>query len=177
MNENTNQFNAIFQKALKIKASDSSAANKTSNKELNHILEEIALDRKTNKEEAFAALGLLAQMGATSSRTQGRVQVTINNTPYYVELIKKIIKKVTGKSFRRIAKTFATEFKNIAENNGYKGNLYHKIRLHYPDFEISEQDKYWISDFQSENENCPFRIREILNRYYNDYISVTTKRK
>ena len=175
--DDSNKLNTIITKALNIKASDSSAATKTSDKELNDILEEIAIDLRTNKEEAFAALALLAQIGATSSRTQGRVHVTINSTEYSVERIKKIIKKVTGKSFRRLAKTFANEFKGVAKNNGYKGNLYNKIRLHYPNFEILEDEKYWLSDFQSENDNCPHRIREILNTYYNDYVNASKKKK
>ena len=137
---------------------------------MDDVLNEIASDRKTSVEEAFAALALLAQMGATSARTQSNVHVTFGKTVYKVDLIKRVVREKTLKSFRRIAKSFATEIEAVASVNGYTGNLLNKIKLNYPEQHIEPKDFYWVSDFQSENPDCPIYIRDIINKYYNDFI-------
>lgn len=167
--------------ALNVKVTDSSAANKFSNQELRDIIKTISRDWKCTNHEAFAALALLAQLGLTSNRATPTSKVIIrdkNNkdTDVKIEHVRHALKP-TKKSFRRLAKTYATQFQKIAQQNGYLGNLYNKIKLRYPDYPISEENKYWCSDFQSENEDCPIEIRKILNRHYNEYIKKKDDKK
>ncbi len=169
--EGFSDFQVLANASSKVVVSDVSTANRISAADMHKILQEIMDDRKCSKEEAFSALALLAQMGATSARTNDKVQIKVNSTTFNYDLIKRTIKKFTGKNLRRLAKTFATEFHIVAENKNSIGNLYNKIIFHYPNFKVAvDADKYWMSDFQSENEKCPSYIRDILSKYYNEHI-------
>lgn len=165
---------SLITKTKAIQFKDSSSANRISNNQLKQVLQDICTDRKCKEEEALTAMALLAQMGATSSKSQKEVSVTLNDTIFPVNLIKDKIKIHTGKSFRRLAKTYAEAFAGICESQGQKGNLLNKLKLYYPDFQTDEKGQYYASDFQSENDKCPSNVRHYLNRYYNEYIN--TKR-
>lgn len=164
-------LNQLTKNAAQIELQDSSSVARISKEELNEIIKWISKEKKCTKEEAFAALALLAQFGATSARTQGGFHVKYNDTEFKIETIRPIIKSVTKKNLRRLAKTFATNFHVVAKGRKIAGNLYNKIKTTYPDFVLKEEeDKFWMSDFQSENEDCPEYIWEILIKYYNEKI-------
>ena len=180
--ENLTEFSTLAEAAAKLKVSDVSSPSQISATDMNRILSEIKRDRKCEKEEAFAGIALLAQMGGTSARANDGLQVTVSTTTFNIELIRKTIKKITGKNLRRLAKSFAKDFYTVAKNHEVIGNLHNKITLYYPEFEYKDiSHSYWTSDFQSENEKCPLYIREYLTKYYNDYVQPnnknTTKKK
>lgn len=171
-------INKLTLNAAKLEIQDSSTVNRISKEDLSEILRLISKEKKCTIEEAFAAVASLAQLGATSARTQGGFHVTYNNKEFKIEMIRSIIKTVTKKNLRRLAKTFATNFYTVAEKRRIAGNLFNKIRLKYPHFSLKkEEDKYWMSDFQSENEDCPKYIREILNQYYNENVKTDDKNR
>lgn len=156
-NTSENFLEKITSEAKQIRANDSSAATKVSNRELESIVKYISKDRQCKDAEAFAALALLAQLGLTANRSQDTAKVEINKIQFSVELIRRALKS-EKRTFRRLAKTFASEIKEIAQKNGYHGNLVNKIKLHYPYFVINDENKYWLSEFQTENEDCPKEI-------------------
>lgn len=59
------------------------------------------------------------------------------------------------KGERKLARSLANEIKEIALIMELAGNLYNKIQNKnlFKNFTIEE--KVWLSDFQSNNENCP----------------------
>ena len=123
-------------------------------------------------------MALLAQLGATSSRSQGGIEIVINETSFPIELIRKKFREFAKKNLRRVAKDFATEFFIISKNHNYKANLLNKITLFYSDFKLkNEDDRYWVSDYQSENEDCPSYIREQLAIYYKEHIQTKNENK
>ncbi len=175
--EKSDKLKTLVEDASKVSIQDISSATQTSEEELYRVLGEIARDRKCSEEDAFCALALLAQIGAVSPRAQDGVKVIINGTEFKIQLIRNIIKTTTKKTFRRLAKTYATEFHSIAKTFDYAGNLYNKISLKYPEEVHEDMDKHWFSDFQSENEDCPKSIRDLINRYYEENIKITNNKK
>lgn len=171
-------FQQLANSCQDITITDLSSASWISDEDMNQIIKDIMLDRKCTEKEAFTAIALLAQSGATSSRAQSGIQIKLNNTIFKLELIKNIVKKNTsGKNIRRLAKTFASEFCTIASIHKINGNLLNKIKLNYPNFKLWEdKDRFWVSDFQSENESCPQYIRDILTQYYNEHVQPKNKK-
>ena len=174
-------FKHLTEKAKSSKIKDVSSSVKVSTQDMNIVLNKIAKNRKCSVEDAFAAMAIIAQLGGTASKANGdKIKINISDIDFKLELIRKVVKEITNGSFRRIAKTYATNFKEIAEQHGYQGNQLSKIQSNYPEFKLkNEQDKFWVSDFQGENSDCPVYIREQLNTYYREFIvsSITKKKK
>lgn len=175
--EKSEKLQALVDSASKSTVQDISSATNISEGELFKILEEIKADRKCTADDAFCALALLAQIGAVSPRAQDGVKVVINGTEFKIQLVRNIIKTTTKKTFRRLAKTYATEFHTIAEKHDYVGNLYNKIRSTYPNEKIEEEYRHWFSDFQSDNDECPHRVRNLITRYYDENIKKENNKK
>lgn len=167
----------LIEKSNQLKVRDSNSMSSISDTAMNRIIEDIKNDRKCNDEEAFTALALLSQMGGTSARAQTGVEVTVGNTTFNIETIRKIIKKVTGKNLRRLAKTYASSFYEISKIHKFRGNLYNKITSKYKFKLENPDDIYWISDFQGENHECPQYIRDQLIQYYNEHIESNKPKK
>nr|UIB38920.1 hypothetical protein [Trentepohlia sp. YN1317] len=174
--ERSEQFKELLLKVAETKIDEISSSTQTSEAELFNILEEISKDRKCNHADAFKALALLAQIGATSPRAQENVKVTLNKTDFKIGTIRNLL-KTQKRTLRRLAKTYATEFKDISEQSNISGNLFNKINLHYPSLNIEPKNKFWYSDFQSDNPECPEEIRFHINTYYNDFVKKETKNK
>ena len=176
--EKSQRLLKLIEETEKINVDDISSSTKTSEDELYKILGEIAKNRKCSEADAFKALALLSQIGATSPRAQEHVKVTLNGIDFKIGLIRNILKSVTQKrTLRRLAKTYATEFHNMSKKSDIAGNLFNKIKLNYPNANIKDQDRHWYSDYQSDNPDCPETIRHQINTYYQDFILKDKKNK
>ena len=71
--------------------------------------------------------------------------------------IKKIIKNGTN---RQLARTLANEVADIAIALNIPGDLHNQMLLEFPN--LSETEKVWCSNFQTQNPNCPENVRKWL---------------
>lgn len=128
------------------------------------ILKKIQKQHNLNtQEEAIVVLALLFQQGGTARSCDGNMTVKIFNQTFKLANIRKILKDCScAKGERKLARSLANEIKEIALIMELPGNLYNKIQNKnlFKDFTIEE--KVWLSDFQSDNENCPAELRALI---------------
>ena len=67
-----------------------------------------------------------------------------------------------NKGERKLARTLATEIFEVAETLEIPGNPYQKIQKLNLKKTFSLTEKVWLSDFQSDNEDCPLELRELI---------------
>lgn len=175
-NYNNNLMENITEQILLEKDIKLDYSSNLSEEESTQVLRRIADNRKFTEKEAAMSLAALAQIGGTSPRAQGTVHVTINGTKFTLDLAWKSIREITGKSFRRYAKNHAETFQKICKHLNIQGNLVSKIELKL-NWTISENEKFYASDYQSDNSNCPENIKALLKEYYNQFVASANQTK
>lgn len=75
--------------------------------------------------------------------------------------IRQIVKNGTN---RQLARTISNQIIEIAEIYELPGDLHAQMLIDYPN--ATMQEKIWCSNFQTQNSNCPDKIRQWL---INDY--------
>lgn len=128
---------------------------------LNKLLE---LKKLKERYEGIAILTLLFHQGGTARSCDGNLSVTIFDTNTKLAELRKIMKvENCNKSERKLARYFADEIHEVASLMEIPGNLYSKIQRLEPEKVFSVEEKAWLSDFQSDNPNCPAAIRKIIH--------------
>ena len=114
-------------------------------------------------EEAIAVLALLFQQGGTARSCDGNMAVKIFDQEFKLANIRKILKNCScAKGERKLARSLANEIKEIALIMELPGNLYNKIQNKNLSKNFTIEEKVWLSDFQSDNENCPAELRTLI---------------
>lgn len=120
-----------------------------------------------DKKMARAAIALLCQRGATNTNTGSKVQVKLGEKDKANILRASDLQsacKKHGITVRQMARTMRSEIHQFAKAYKEEGDLTAQYLRDNPD--MTEEDKYWCSNFQSENPECPQHIREwLLNDY------------
>jgi hypothetical protein len=128
------------------------------------ILKKIEKQHNLNtQEEAIAVLALLFQQGGTARSCDGNMAVKIFDQEFKLSNIRKILKNCScAKGERKLARSLANEIKEIALIMELPGNLYNKIQKQNLSKKFTLEEKIWLSDFQSDNENCPAELRTLI---------------
>lgn len=127
---------------------------------LNKLLE---LTKLQERYEGIAILTLLFQQGGTARSCDGNLSVSVFSAKVKLADLRKIMKEENcNKSERKLARYFANEIHEVASLMEIPGNLYSKIQRLEPERTFSMEEKAWLSDFQSDNPNCPAAIRKII---------------
>ena len=128
------------------------------------ILEEIKNQFElNNREEALVVIAILFQQGGTARSCDGNMSISIFDKEFKLADIRKILKQTScNKGERKLARTLATEIFQVAETIEIPGNLYQKIQKQDLKQTFSLTEKVWLSDFQSDNEDCPLELRELI---------------
>lgn len=114
-------------------------------------------------EEAITVIAILFQQGGTARGCDGNMAVTIFDQIIKLADIRKILKQHScNKSERKLARSIATETFEISLIMEIPGNLYTKIQKTNLEASYSMDEKIWMSDFQSENPDCPAKIRTLI---------------
>lgn len=117
------------------------------------------------EQEALASIAIICQKGGTSKKAQGTVYSVVNGKRLDLNMIRNIMRE-TGCTFtlRQWARTNATNIYEVAKIFDIEGDLAKKIARNSP--EVTQDEKYWISNFQMDNTDCPQNIREMLLNHY-----------
>lgn len=128
------------------------------------ILKKIEKQHNLNtQEEAIVVLALLFQQGGTARSCDGNMAVKIFDHEFKLANIRKILKNCScAKGERKLARSLANEIKEIALIMELPGNLYNKIQKKNLSKNFTIEEKVWLSDFQSDNENCPAELRALI---------------
>lgn len=132
------------------------------------IAEKILEETKTqfelkSREEALVVIAILFQQGGTARSCDGNMSISIFDKEFKLADLRKILKKLScNKGERKLARTLATEIFEVAKTLEIPGNLYQKIQKLDLKKTFSLTEKVWLSDFQSDNEDCPLELRELI---------------
>lgn len=117
----------------------------------------------STQEEAIVVLAVFFQQGGTARSCDGNMSIKIFNQEFKLANIRQILKNCScAKSERKLARSLANEIKEIALIMELPGNLYNKIQKKNFSRNFSIEKKVWLSDFQSDNENCPAELRALI---------------
>ena len=117
----------------------------------------------TTPAEALAIIAVLLQQGGTARSCDGNMSTTLFDQEVKLADLRRILKQLScNKAERKLARTLADQIHEISAIMELPGNLYLKIKKSYPDKDFNMQERAWLSDFQSDNENCPAELRILI---------------
>lgn len=136
--------------------------------QLQIILESMVLQLKLpSMWHAVAILTIFFQQGATAKSCDGNMSITVFEKTIKLAQIRKILKQSNcAKQERKLARSLATKIYSIAKIMKLEGNLTNKILRENPGLELSQADRIWLSDFQSDNPNCPVELRNYITNSF-----------
>jgi hypothetical protein len=144
-----------------------SRASKLPEGKVDVILETISKVFSFTREQALAALAALFQQGGTARGCDGNMSTEIFETTIKLADIRKILKQHScNKSERKLARALATEIYSIALIMEIDGNLYSKIQKSNLEASYTVEERVWLSDFQSDNPDCPIRMRTLIQETF-----------
>jgi hypothetical protein len=118
-------------------------------------------------QQAMASVAVLFQQGGTARSCDGNLNTVIFGTTVKLADIRRVLKdNRCVKSERKLARSYATSIKIICEALQIPGNLSSKIIRKYPEMTFTIEEKVWMSDFQSDNEDAPSHIRTLIMDTY-----------
>ena len=128
------------------------------------IVEKIQQNYKFDSvEKAIAVVAILFQQGGTARSCDGNMTVRIFETEIKLANIRKILKQSScNRGERKLARSLADEIQEICLALELPGNLYNKIQKKDVSRNFTIAQKVWLSDFQSDNENCPSELRSLI---------------
>ena len=131
------------------------------------------------KEEAVTLVSIILQIGGTTSKCDSNTSVTLFNCNFRLAMLRRILKEIGHpRSERKLARTFATTIHTICATLEIPGNLYNKVQRDNPARNFTVEEKAWLSDFQTLNEEAPSELRELIaNRSSTKTIINNQKRK
>jgi hypothetical protein len=113
--------------------------------------------------DALTVIAVLFQQGGTARSCDGNMSTIIFSQEFKLADIRKILKQMScNKAERKLARTLATSIQQIAYVMEIPGNLYSKIQKSDLNRTFTTEEKSWLSDFQSDNENCPVELRTLI---------------
>lgn len=116
-----------------------------------------------DRNQALAVIAVLFQQGGTARSSDGNMSISLFDQTVKLATIRKVLKSNScNRAERKLARTLATEIYEVASILDIPGNLYLKIQKKDLERKFSTEEKIWLSDFQSDNENCPINLRNLI---------------
>lgn len=142
------------------------------------ITDLIQASKLDTPEQALVLLAMIFQQGGTSRSCDGNMAVTYLGKTVKLADIRKILKANScSKGERKLARTLADRIHEIAEIMEIPGNLSQKAQRQNLDRRFEMKEKVWLSDFQSDNENCPIELRKLIQETFKKPTGNTKKKK
>lgn len=130
---------------------------------VDEILKTIQKSYVISREQAVAVLAVLFQQGGTARGCDGNMSTSLFDKTIKLADIRKILKQHScNRAERKLARALATEIFEISLIMEINGNLFSKIQKSNLEVSYSLEEKVWLSDFQSDNPDCPTRMRTLI---------------
>jgi len=130
-----------------------------------------------NPQQALVMLAMLFQQGGTARSCDGNMAVTFQGKTIKLADVRKVLKANScNKGERKLARTLADRIYEIAVSMEIPGNLSKKTQRQNLDQKFEMKDKVWLSDFQSDNENCPIELRKLIQETFKKPIGKKKKK-
>ena len=131
-----------------------------------------------NNEEAASILAILFQQGGTARSCDGNMSIRIFDQDIKLVQIRKILKENScDKGERKLARSLADTIQEVYLIMEIPSNLYNKIQKKDLKRTFTMEEKVWLSDFQSNNENCPVELKKLsLQTFKKEKSSKTSKK-
>jgi hypothetical protein len=150
----------LSEKNTYVAARTSKLQKGTAEKILKRIQEQFELN---GSDESLTIIAILFQQGGTARSCDGNMSITVFDKEFKLADIRKILKQMScNKAERKLARTLASEIREIALILEIPGNLYSKIQKNDLTKTFTIEEKTWLSDFQSDNEDCPVELRSLI---------------
>lgn len=118
------------------------------------------------------------QAGGNSKSKKSNVRITVQAIVFESKVINEAInKQLKNMTPRQFSRFFATQIFACSKKHNITGNSFVHISRHNLSLlKNTPDEKYWASDFQIDNPDCPENIREALQARYQQKF-VTPKKK
>lgn len=116
-----------------------------------------------NPQQALVLIAMLFQQGGTARSCDGNMVSTYQEKTLKLADVRKVLKSNScNKAERKLARTLSDRIYEVAKVMEIPGNLYQKIQKKNLERKFEMEEKVWLSDFQSDNENCPIELRKLI---------------
>lgn len=129
-------------------------------------------------DQAICVLAILFQQGGTARGCDGNMSIVMFQKSFKLADIRKILKQNScNRSERKLARTLADSIYQVATVMEVPGNLYLKIQKNRIEKKFTIAEKAWLSDFQSDNENCPAELKTYIVETFKNRNNMRKKEK
>jgi len=131
------------------------------------FIKDVATSFKVSYEQASVGVAIICQKGGTAKKAQGTIYAIVDGVRMELSSVLNIMRSKNYKfTLRQWARTNAEFIYKVGSAFGIHGDLAKKLgRM---DQSLSEDDLYWLSNFQMDNGSCPDKVRNILLDHYNN---------
>jgi hypothetical protein len=159
----------LMDPAKKVKSEFTKESQQFTKTQTDELIETVS--KYYNVPQHIALIGIIStlQRGGTSRNKKSNVKVRFAQTTFESKIINAYIVKA-NKNFtpRQFARYFADQIFDIARAHDLDGNCFVYISRNIPELITDNpEERFWASDFQVDNPNCPQNIRNALNMRYN----------
>lgn len=115
----------------------------------------------TDENVTMILMAGVLQLGGSNQKSGNAVSYHLGEYSLSSQQLNNFIKKITKNGTnRQLARALADEIAEIAIALNIPGDLHNQMLLEFPN--LSETEKAWCSNFQTQNPNCPENVRKWL---------------
>lgn len=167
-------YNIDFNKVTELYNANEASSSRRNVKDLNKfsteivekIIENVIINLRIDESEtAWILITAVLQLGGSNQKAGNLISFTVNQHTLTAQQLNKIIRKtIKNGTNRQLARSIANEVAQIAISLNIPGDLHSQMSLEYPN--LSDTEKVWCSNFQTQNPNCPDLVRDWLVKNY-----------
>ena len=114
-----------------------------------------------NDIDAMVLICMVLQIGGSNRGGEKSISYTYNERKLTSGQLQEICSSVKGNGTTgKLARTLASTIIRIAFNLEELGDLARQMKMDFPD--MTKEEEYWCSNFQTSNPDCPERVRNWL---------------
>ena len=132
---------------------------------VNGIIDETGLE---STEQALILLAIIFQKGGTTGLCDRTLEAEVQGKKLRLKTVRDCMRNVgLPRMERRLARSLATPIYEVCASLNIPGNLARAILNNEAAIltNVTDADKAWMSDFQSDNQDCPEAIRQLISNH------------
>jgi len=140
------------------------------------VLVEYSQRQKISANDALCIISILLQQGGTARSCDGNMTINFKGKDYKLAGLRAVLKDHSlARAERKLGRTLGSAIYTVCEKLGLPGNLDKKIKENNPEQLITASQSSWLSDFQSDNTDCPIELRKLITKSFNTQQLAQTK--